>query len=196
MPDEDAKPARGITTAGSVADQNDRPGGERLNRSIEAARFANESLRARLAERRQGNGPAPGKQELPRVVIVDDDYDVLYSVTELLSRSYQVHAFDSATAGADAVADDTAAVVLDIRMPVRDGFWAFERIRKKNPRVPIIFYSAYQDVKDPFEVMNDYRPFGFILKGGPPRLLLTCVDNAVHYWQNVARHARTVPRKK
>jgi signal transduction histidine kinase/ActR/RegA family two-component response regulator len=70
-------------------------------------------------------------------------------------------------------------VILDIRLRGRDGFWTYRAIRTRFPDTPMIFYSAYQDLKDPYEVINDYRPFAFLVKDGDLARLQQVVDEAV-----------------
>jgi DNA-binding NarL/FixJ family response regulator len=55
-------------------------------------------------------------------------------------------------------------------------------IKKKKFYIPIIFYSAYQDFKDPYEIINDYRPFGYVVKDGEIKKLLDMLESAVSYY--------------
>lgn len=126
------------------------------------------------------------------VVLVDDDAGVLRSVEQLLESKYIVRSCCDAESGVAAVDEDVSVVVLDIKMPGRDGFWAYQAIREKNELVPIIFHSAYQDVKDPYQIMNEYRPFGYILKGQPVGILLSSVTDAVRYSQLIRSNPAVV----
>ena len=75
-----------------------------------------------------------------------------------------------------------AVVVLDVKMRGHDGFWACDEIRKKNPLIPIIFFSAFQDAKNPYDIINDHRPFAYIMKDGEPSRLLSAIGNAVSHY--------------
>lgn len=121
----------------------------------------------------------PVTAELPRVVIIDDDPGIRRSLALLLSGTYQVRLYASALEGVPAVDDEVCAVILDIKMKGHDGFWACNEIRKTQPEVPVIFYSAYQDVKDPYEVINQHRPFGYLSKDSGVRRLLDTLETAV-----------------
>jgi len=54
--------------------------------------------------------------------------------------------------------DLTDCVILDVKMPTHDGFWVAKRLRGGQKDVAIILHSAYQDLKDPYEVINEFRP--------------------------------------
>ena len=47
-----------------------------------------------------------------------------------------------------------------VRMNDADGFVAYKAMRAKDADLPIIFYSAYQDIKDPYEIINWTTPEG------------------------------------
>ncbi|MBK6606535.1 MAG: response regulator, partial [Leptospiraceae bacterium] len=68
------------------------------------------------------------------------------------------------------------AAILDIKMEGKNGFETFNEIKKKKFYIPIIFYSAYQDFKDPYEIINDYRPFGYVVKEGESKKLLDTLE--------------------
>ena len=77
--------------------------------------------------------------------------------------------------------EETSVVILDIKMPDRDGFWTYKEIRKRDPDMPIIFNSAFQDLEDPFVIINEYRPFGYMTKSGDLAELLTSLKRQSHF---------------
>jgi DNA-binding NtrC family response regulator len=128
--------------------------------------------------------------ERSRIVVVDDDPDMRRSLELLLRGTYLVVLASAAAEGVAAVDDDTCAVVLDIKMKGYDGFWACAEIRKRYPDVPIIFYSAWQDLKDPYQVINEHHPFGYLTKDGDTARLLDMLEAAVRM------HRMTLYNKK
>jgi DNA-binding NtrC family response regulator len=128
--------------------------------------------------------------ERPRLVVVDDDPDMRRSLEALLRDTYQIVLASGAAEGVAAVDDETCAVVLDIKMKGYDGFWACTEIRKKYPDVPVIFYSAWQDVKNPYDVINEHHPFGYLTKDGDTARLLDMLEAAVRM------HRMTLYNKK
>lgn len=122
---------------------------------------------------------SPDTSELPWIVVVDDDPGIRRSLGLLLAERYRVRLCASAQEGVQAVDDVVCAVILDIKMKGHDGFWACNEIRKVQPDVPVIFYSAYQDMKDPYAVINEHRPFGYITKDSSVRRLVDTLETAV-----------------
>jgi DNA-binding NarL/FixJ family response regulator len=78
-----------------------------------------------------------------------------------------------------AVSNRHSAVILDIRMPTHDGFWACEHIRERFPDVPIIFHTAHQSEKQVDVLIDQYKPFAYIMKNGDIDQLLATVEAAV-----------------
>jgi diguanylate cyclase (GGDEF)-like protein len=122
--------------------------------------------------------------------VVDDDKQILNALRLVLSDQYTMQLAETAKQALEQVDESTSAVLLDIKMPDSDGFQTFMEIKAKNPHVPIIFHSAYQDIKDPYDVMNYYRPFGYIQKGNNTAVLLDTLASAVDYSRQVRANLR------
>jgi DNA-binding NtrC family response regulator len=132
----------------------------------------------------EGDGAArkPGQNERPQILIVDDDITIRESLFAVMRDQYNPIVCASAKEGVAAIHEDVCAVILDVKMGKYDGFWACDEIRKRYPDVPVIFYSAYQDAKDPYNIINEHRPFGYITKDGNIKRLLTAVETAVRLY--------------
>jgi len=116
------------------------------------------------------------------VLIIDDDAGIRAGLTALLSDHYDVIVCASAQEGVAAMHGDVCAVILDVKMHVHDGFWACDRIREKWPEIPVIFYSAFQDAKDPYRIINEHRPFAYLPKGSDEIRLLKTIEHAVRLY--------------
>lgn len=116
------------------------------------------------------------------VLIIDDDAGIRMALTALLSDHYDVIACASAQEGVAAMHGDVCAVILDVKMQVHDGFWACDRIRERWPEIPVIFYSAFQDAKDPYRIINEHRPFAYLPKGSDETRLLKTLEHAVRLY--------------
>ncbi|MFC4755728.1 response regulator transcription factor [Dietzia aurantiaca] len=85
-----------------------------------------------------------------RVVVVDDEENIV----ELLSVSLKFQGFEVAAARTGAEAIDRArtfrpdAVILDVMMPVMDGFDAVKRLRADGCDAPVLFLTARDAVED------------------------------------------------
>jgi DNA-binding NtrC family response regulator len=111
--------------------------------------------------------------------VIDDDKASRESLAFILGDEYDITTCASAKAGLDAIHEDVCAVILDVRMPEQDGFSACSQIRQKVADIPVIFYSAYQSAKDPYEIINDHRPFAYVVKGEDLQKLVRLVGMAV-----------------
>ena len=138
--------------------------------------------------------PSPEGQSKhrPTVVIIDDDPSIRSSLGAVLKDKYTIRTCNSGLEGVRAVDEHTSCVILDVKMPVHDGFWVCKHLRKRDADVPIIFHSGYQDLKDPYEIINEFRPFGYVVKGETLSRLLTLVANAVRHSERIREGRRTV----
>jgi DNA-binding response OmpR family regulator len=94
-----------------------------------------------------------GGFEVPKILAVDDDADVLELVRLTLARSTPPLAIETATSGADALAKVKAnrphLVVLDLMMPGIDGFEVCKRLRADlaTALIPVIMLTACSDAE-------------------------------------------------
>lgn len=84
-----------------------------------------------------------------RVLVVDDEPGIRATVAEMLSvEGYTV---DEAANGADALAaverHPPDLVLLDLRMPVLDGWGFVAALRKRGMQVPIVIMTAAHDLQ-------------------------------------------------
>ncbi len=82
-----------------------------------------------------------------RVLVVDDEADIRATVTEMLEiEGYDV---DEAANGADALhAIEVHApdlILLDMRMPILDGWGFASELRRRGHRTPIVVMTAARD---------------------------------------------------
>jgi DNA-binding NtrC family response regulator len=138
--------------------------------------------------------PRAKAESHPRVVVVDDDASIRSSLQAVLEGDYDVRTCKSAVEAVREIDDDTDCVILDVKMPAHDGFWVAEQLRSRHEDVAIIFHSGYQDVKDPYEVINEFRPFGYVVKGASLAALLDLVSKACRISQRVRARQKTLDR--
>ena len=86
----------------------------------------------------------------PRVLVVDDEA----MLADLLSQALRHEGWETATAkdGLDALAKATSfhpdVVILDVQMPRMDGLETLERLRARDPELPVLFLTARDAVAD------------------------------------------------
>jgi len=84
-----------------------------------------------------------------RILIVDDEPDILWSLSLLLERRYDVTtAEDGATALRALGEDRYDAVILDLMMPGMDGAALKREMDARGLRVPVVIVSAFSDVRE------------------------------------------------
>ena len=149
------------------------------------------SLENALASRLQRSDST---RDRPAILVIDDDKASRDSLVFVFSDQYQVTACSSAKEGLEAIHDDICAIILDVRMPEQDGFSACEAIRRKHPDMPVIFYSAYQNAKDPIDIINDHRPFAYVVKDGDLQRLLRLVTTAVSIQSVIVKNRKLLAR--
>lgn len=92
----------------------------------------------------------------PLVMVIDDDSDVREATEQTLTlRDFEVRIYARAEpALADIGPDFAGVVVCDIRMPGLDGLQFFERLRKLDPDIPVIFMTGHGDVDMAVQAMH------------------------------------------
>jgi len=82
------------------------------------------------------------------VFLVDDDRDLRKATAQTLELAgYEVSAFGRASEALDALPTDFPGVVVsDIRMPEIDGLELFERVRARDPDLPVILITGHGDI--------------------------------------------------
>ncbi|SDD97075.1 Response regulator receiver domain-containing protein [Mucilaginibacter pineti] len=96
--------------------------------------------------------------ETPAIVVVDDD--ALYrKVLILLLKKHRFQIFFEAENGSDCLSRMAAiialphVVILDIEMPVMDGFETAKKLKEKWPQVKIVAHSAILDARARDKIM-------------------------------------------
>jgi signal transduction histidine kinase len=80
----------------------------------------------------------------PKVLIVDDELGPRESMSYLLQSDFDVQTVDRVDRGLDLVARESfAVVIMDIRMPQKNGIQGLEEIRKIDPDVSVIMMTGF-----------------------------------------------------
>ncbi len=117
-----------------------------------------------------------------RILIVDDNHDVLTSTTILLkSEGYSVATSDNAAEAMAEIQKNNIDVVLtDIRMPEVSGIELLEKMHKHNSQLPVILITAYANMRLAIEAIK-MGAFDFIIKPASPDYLIHSVKKAAEY---------------
>ena len=102
-----------------------------------------------------------------QILVVDDEESVRWALSKALERAgYRVNLAADGPSGL-AATEDTGVdlVLLDVRLPGRDGLAVLREIRKRRPELPVIMMTAYGTLQVAVEAMKhgayDYigKPF-------------------------------------
>lgn len=80
-----------------------------------------------------------------KILVVDDDSVVLDSCRRVLeAEGFEVYLASSAEMALDAMENgDLDLLLIDVKMPERDGMYLMREVKGKWPKVPIIVMSGY-----------------------------------------------------
>jgi FixJ family two-component response regulator len=117
---------------------------------------------------------------LPTVFVIDDDPEVLSSICWLIGRArLPVRAF---TCGADFLKncrpEEPGCLLLDLRMPKRDGLAVLEDLRTKKFTLPVIMVTGNADISSCVRAFK-IGIFDFLEKPLDEARLLDCVRKAL-----------------
>jgi len=118
--------------------------------------------------------------ENPRVLLVDDDKDLLQLIAmRLTAAGYAVTAVESGEAALAALAVSRPQVVVtDLRMQGMDGMALFDAIHRDSPSLPVLILTAHGTI--PEAVAATRRGiFSFLTKPFEPKVLLDTVADAM-----------------
>ncbi|WP_235281466.1 response regulator transcription factor [Thalassobacter sp. 16PALIMAR09] len=92
----------------------------------------------------------PSEDRMPKIVIVDDEVEILEPLEEmLLEEGYSVRAFSSSLKALAYLKHQAAdLVVFDIKMPELNGLELLQRVREVHPSIPTIFLSSKNEDAD------------------------------------------------
>lgn len=115
---------------------------------------------------------------MKRILIVDNQAMVRAGLGLLLSQTMDLEAVDEAGDAGEALRAVAATaydlVMIDVRMPKKNGLECMRDLRKRHPETPILVLSTYPE--DPYAVRAlRAGAAGYLTKDRPPQELVTAV---------------------
>jgi len=125
-------------------------------------------------------------------MVVDDEDSVLKMIELVLEEEgYQVEPCLTGNEATDKFNESINAVILDINMPDLTGLQVFEKIKAKNPYVPIIFHTgSFTHNDDRRDIRRQLRPHAYVIKGSDPEQLLDTVASAIESYGNILENVK------
>jgi two-component system, OmpR family, response regulator ChvI len=96
-----------------------------------------------------------------KILFVDDEEDIIFLIHEGLKRNgFEADAFtDPVLALTSYKANFYDLIILDIKMPVMDGFEFYQNIRKQDKTVKVCFLSALEKPDEELLTYNEFSNF-------------------------------------
>lgn len=129
------------------------------------------------------------KRKNTPILIIDDDVSIRRGLKEALSNKYPVISAESGHEGVAKISEETHCVILDVKMHGLDGFQTYRLLKDKQPEVPIIFFTAFQSEHDLIDVINKFKPDGYVEKGQSVHLLENLIKNAVQKYSLILENS-------
>jgi DNA-binding NtrC family response regulator len=123
----------------------------------------------------------PESDHLPTILVIDDDAEIRYSLTRVLSsRQYAVLEAASGEEGAAMVKKGPPPdlVFLDVRMSGMGGIETLQHIRSANPKQLVVLMTAFGTAQTAIEAMK-YGAFDYVMKPFDPEKVLALAENAL-----------------
>ena len=151
-------------------------------------------LEQRASARASGAGmsscPCPS-EDLPVVLVVDDEPEITRSVAELLERDYQVLTACSADEALRLLDERPVTVVLtDQRMPGGTGSELLARSLDIAPETTRILFTGYSDISAVIEAVNEGHVYRYVTKPWRPDELRAVVSQGLERYRLLAENRR------
>ena len=122
---------------------------------------------------------------MPRVLVVDDDFNIRDTLYELLSEQYVCQTAETAEKALARLEADTYDVVLtDISMPGLSGLELLGHVRQRFPDTPVIIISGITD-QDHAQGLIKIGAFDYLLKPFRLDVVEKSVSRAIEYRQKL-----------
>lgn len=139
---------------------------------------------------------------MPKALIIDDDHDICFLLNKFLSKhGFNVLEALTAKKAYDLIDDhnDFDIVLCDYRLDNTDGKAVLLKIKEKNPDLPVIIITGYNDLKTAVELMK-LGAYDYVLKPLFPEEILNTINTALKRTQMEVRSdgnlTGTVPKDK
>jgi response regulator RpfG family c-di-GMP phosphodiesterase len=132
----------------------------------------------------------------PRILIVDDEPNVLSAYQRVMHRIYEVRTATSAAQALEILSKDRdfAVIVSDMRMPGVSGLTLLKHAQRFAPDIVRIMLTGADDQKTAVDAVNSGQVFRFLRKPCPSHVFLATMEEAVKSHQT-ARHEREIMEK-
>jgi response regulator RpfG family c-di-GMP phosphodiesterase len=104
------------------------------------------------------------KNKREQLLVIDDNQEVFGALSAVLREHYRL-LLCTTFAEAQPFAADIKVALLDIKMAIKDGIEVFKLLKRINPKMRIIFHSAYPGDISHAEIASTLPHDGYLIKG-------------------------------
>ncbi|TWU16334.1 response regulator [Allorhodopirellula heiligendammensis] len=127
----------------------------------------------------------------PSILIVDDEPDVLFSLTGLLRRDFQVFTAKSGAEAMKVMAEqDVHVIMTDQRMPSMTGTELMGKVRAEHPDAVRIIFTGYADTRAVVDAINSGELYRYISKPWDPDDLIEVLRDAAQKYNETIAEAK------
>lgn len=139
--------------------------------------------------------------DLPPILLVDDEHDILQSLRRLLRKKFAITATTEPNEALHLLKENTYAVLLtDQRMPTMEGTALLNRAQDIAPDTVRIILTGYADINAAMEAINQGGAYRFLQKPWDDADLMTTLSQAASYFalqqENKRLHALNEAQKE
>ena len=114
-----------------------------------------------------------------KILVVDDERIVLESCRRVLGDRFALHLAKSAYEALEAMSREVfSLILLDIKMPGKDGMTLMREVKDKWPNIPVIIMSGYV-TNETLEEVAKIEAATFLAKPFTPDELVQAVDQVL-----------------
>ncbi len=133
-----------------------------------------------------------GAKSRPKLLVVDDESEVLLSVYDLLRLDYQVVTRQSGAEALEVLAamPDIAVILSDQRMPGMTGVEVLHKARLVRPETTRLLFTAHADIRAVIDAINEGHVFRYITKPWESQEFEAVIRQAVERYDLVIERNR------
>lgn len=122
----------------------------------------------------------PHHDKKAKIVIIDDEEEILKILKRVIEeKGYAVTTYASAVRALEQFKEDAPDLVLaDIKMPKMDGIQLLSKVKKINPSVPVVLFTAFANIENAVLAMQQ-GAFDYIRKPFETKSLFAVIERAL-----------------
>ena len=119
-----------------------------------------------------------------KLLLLDDEAEILNSLKRLFRKEFDIHAFDDPNEALAALNDNNFALIIsDMRMPIMDGASFLAQAKEIAPQSVRILLTGYSDMDSTSRAINEGNIFSYVSKPWNNSDLKQLLANAIEHYQ-------------